>query len=721
MSDASAINLRARSDLVCKQSPGQSTPGWVLKDPWTLEFFQLGEEEYFLFRLLQGSCTRSAIREAFDRTFAPKRLKPDRLQSFLVQLHQAGLLIARAPGQGAVLRKRRKKRQSQDRWRRFGNPLAVRFGGMNPAELFEWLYGKIDWLFSLPAQLACGVLLLVGLANAVFLREPLLAEASRVDHWLQVKQMWLFMVAIGGVKIAHEFGHALTLRHWGGRCHELGIMLLAFCPCLYCNVSDAWLLESKWRRISVSFAGIWVELLIAALSVCVWSWTDVGMLHDLALVLSVICSVNALLINGNPLMRFDGYFVLSDWVERPNLAEQARVAMADTIQRWSFSRRQPKRSETSQPAWLACYAMGSLAYRVVIVTVVIWGLYQLLLPYGMEVMAWVVLFAIVGQILWSRSSWLRANATSISLRGPEEWFGGRGWRLLTVIVLTGMIAVWTFPDYVVLTGVVMPTDHQEVRVAKAGRLAHALDYGSYVSGGDEIARLVNPRVESELQKLKGELREQQQRVEVLRQKKLRGEIAEDLPKAEQVLLANQVAVDQKRQERADVVIRAPQSGYLIRPQLATAEFEDRPSRWRGDPLDDWNTGRFMDFGDVVCGVSRLEQFEALLLVDAPDLGDITRGASVDLRIGRHPRGLWEGTITDIAPLAWEDAHPSTSLLTGGMPAESRPGSLFMVRVRIAGHGAQHIVMGGAKVRLRLTDRSLWRRTIRWARRLWNAV
>ena len=72
----------------------------------------------------------------------------------------------------------------------------------------------------------------------------------------------------------------------------------------------------------MSFAGIWVELLIAALSVCVWSWTDVGMLHDLALVLSVICSVNALLINGNPLMRFDGYFVLfaSYYVSKPSAA-----------------------------------------------------------------------------------------------------------------------------------------------------------------------------------------------------------------------------------------------------------------------------------------------------------------------------------------------------------------------------------------------------------------
>ncbi|MEE3369663.1 MAG: site-2 protease family protein, partial [Planctomycetota bacterium] len=432
MSSVAEINLRSRSDLVCQPAASKSIASWVLKDPWSLEFFQLGEEEFFLFQLLRGPCTREMILESFDKAFAPKRLRPQRLQAFLVQLHRAGLLIAPTGGQGEVLREREQRRQSQERWRRFSNPLAIRFPGMNPSRFFEWLYPGVAWWFTVPAQMLCLLLLIAGVVNAWLLRDALVVEAARLDYWLEFKQMWLVLVAIGAVKVAHEFGHALTLRHWGGRCHELGIMLLAFSPCLYCNVSDAWLLDDKWRRIAVSFAGIWVELIVAATSVWIWSWTDTGILHDLAFVLSVVCSVNVLLINGNPLMRFDGYFVFSDWVERSNLAQQAGEALAQVIRRlWAPVRRvQPEGEQL--PAWLASYALASFVYRVVVIAVLVWGLHQVLVPYRLEVLAWLALLMIVGQHAWSKAGWLRTHAETIALEGPGRWWKGRGGRFLAL-------------------------------------------------------------------------------------------------------------------------------------------------------------------------------------------------------------------------------------------------------------------------------------------------
>src|SRR5208337_844269 len=139
--------------------------------------------------------------------------------------------------------------------------------------------------------------------------------------WQTIGYLWL---ALGLVKVIHEFGHGLSCRHFGGEVHEMGAMLLCLTPCLYCNVSDAWTLPSKWRRMIIGFAGIYVELVIASLATVVW-WNSASQpfLHNLSLGLMVVCSVNTVLFNGNPLLRFDGYYILADWLEIPNLRERA--------------------------------------------------------------------------------------------------------------------------------------------------------------------------------------------------------------------------------------------------------------------------------------------------------------------------------------------------------------------------------------------------------------
>ena len=720
MSLVAEINLRARSDLVCQPAACTSVASWVLKDPWSLEFFQLGEEEFFLFQLLRGPCTREMVLESFNKAFAPKRLRPQRLQAFLVQLHRAGLLIASTTGQGEILLERERLRRSQERWRRFSNPLAIRFPGVNPTTYFEWLYPWVAWWFTVPAQLLCLLMLVGGGVNAWLLRDALWVEAARLDYWLEFKQMWMFWLAIGAVKVAHECGHALTLRHWGGRCHELGIMLLAFSPCLYCNVSDAWLLQDKWRRIAVSVAGVWVEVLVAAASVWIWSWTDTGMLHDLAFVLSVVCSVNVLLLNGNPLMRFDGYFVFSDWVERPNLAQQAGAALAQAARGLGAPFHSSETNDERFPSWLVAYGLASLLYRVVIIAVVVWGLHQVLVSYRLEVLAWIALLMIVVQHTGSKAEWLRTRAKAIAIEGPGQWRTGR---LVRLVVLVGgllLLAVCSFPDYVVMSGVIMPIDHHEIRVSKAGRLVESLEYGTFVRKGAKIARLVNPAVAAELQKLKGDLQEQQALVEMLKARALRGMRVDELAQAEQTLVARRTAVERKESEQNDVVLRARQAGYLLRPQPEQTDEGERRGRWSGAPLDAWNAGCYLNYGDVVCSVSRLEEFEVLLLVDAPSLGEVTRGATVDIRTGRQPQQVWQGSVVDIAPLSWEDGHPSAVRLRASGSLQETQSNVFMVRIRIIDAGKQ-VVMGGVKVCLRLSDRSMWQRSLRWARRIWNAV
>ena len=147
--------------------------------------------------------------------------------------------------------------------------------------------------------------------------------------------LWLAVV-IAVTKVIHELAHGITCRHFGGRCHELGVMFLVFMPCLYCNVSDAWVLPSKWQRAAVGFAGMYAEIGLASLATFGWWFTHPGTLNSIMLDTMVVCSVGTLLINGNPLLRFYGYFILSDVSGVPNLQPRAMAVLAEYAKSWGL-------------------------------------------------------------------------------------------------------------------------------------------------------------------------------------------------------------------------------------------------------------------------------------------------------------------------------------------------------------------------------------------------
>ncbi len=157
------------------------------------------------------------------------------------------------------------------------------------------------------------------------------------------------MLALAVVKVLHELGHALTCKHFGGDCHEIGVLLLFFTPCLYCNVSDAWLFPGKWPRIAVSAAGIAVEVFLAAIATFLWWFSIPGVFNTLCLNIMIVCSLNTLLINGNPLLRYDGYYVLADLLDVPNLGQQSRWLLGRLLAGFFLGSDPPPDRGASQP------------------------------------------------------------------------------------------------------------------------------------------------------------------------------------------------------------------------------------------------------------------------------------------------------------------------------------------------------------------------------------
>src|SRR5262249_32893494 len=195
-----------------------------------------------------------------------------------------------------------------------------------------------------------------------------------------VAYLW---VALGAVKIIHEFGHGLSCKAFGGEVHEMGLLFLVFSPCLYCNVSDAWTLPSKWKRIIISAAGIWVELCIAAIATFVWWNTPSNPnINNMALSLMIVCSVSTVVFNANPLMRYDGYYVLADWLEIPNLRDRSNRYLQRIVMEHCLGIEVPP--EQYMALWrrilFVIYAIVSWLYRWVITFTILWFMANFLGP-----------------------------------------------------------------------------------------------------------------------------------------------------------------------------------------------------------------------------------------------------------------------------------------------------------------------------------------------------
>ena len=202
------------------------------------------------------------------------------------------------------------------------------------------------------------------------------------------------------MKTLHELGHAVACKHYGGECNRLGIMLLVFTPALYCDVSDAWMFRDRWKRIAVSAAGVAVELVLAALATLVWSMTQPGWINALSLNVMFVCSVGTLLINGNPLLRYDGYYVLADWLGTPNLQQQASAAVRRGLA-WllaGVTLEQPRFLAEPGPILLWSYAIAATIYRAVVIVGILWLLDAALRPLGLGAVSLLVATIVLASV-----------------------------------------------------------------------------------------------------------------------------------------------------------------------------------------------------------------------------------------------------------------------------------------------------------------------------------
>jgi putative peptide zinc metalloprotease protein len=659
------LPLRARADLVTSQLHGRQV-GCVVKDPLALKYYRLEPEQWALLELLDARRSLEDLRQGVAERFPAALYSLAKIQSLVVDLHAKGLLISERPGQGFALLERAKETKAR-RWKRLGvNILNIRLPGWDPERTLAAIHPFVRWVYRPWAQLLFAAFVLSSLVLLVVQFDEFLLKLPEFHQffgWPNLIYLWLTLALI---KILHELGHGVTCRHMGAECHEISVIFLVFTPTLYCDASDSWILPNKWHRIAVGAAGMWVELVLSAAALFTWWSTQPGLLHHLCLNVFAVTMVTTTIFNANPLLRYDGYYMLSDFLEVPNLAQKSSALLRHAFARYclGIELREDPFMPRSNRFWFGLYAVASTTYRMLVLFGICLFLYKVLKPYELQsigaTLALVSVGGLVSNMVWVTIATLRAPRLQ-PLNRPRLGI------FLAAVFAVAACAVWLpLPWHIDAPFVIEPHDVTHVYNPVPGTLAEILvKEGDHVAGGETLLRLRDPA--KELKILELEAQEESLQVEVgLRRWQERAELLE-VARAQLINVREQL--EDYRRQMALLEVAAAASGVVVAPpRLADPKIERVAPvlpAWYGTPLDRQNLGCLIEARTHLLSLAPDPRFQAVLFIDQADRADLAVGKHVEIKFDHLPTRVMGGTIQEFSQREASHVPAALSNKSGG--------------------------------------------------------
>lgn len=478
---------------------------YVLGDPYTHRFFRITPEARAFLERLDGRVTvEQAWTDAMadDPDAAPGQ---EEVIQVLAQLFQAGLLRSEQPLESLRLAQHGRRQRLQAVRSQLLNFLFLRIPLWDPDRVLNAL-APVWRLVVGPVGAAVWVLgVVIGLGHVVGRGEGWLAQTEGVLSPNNL--LWLYATWVV-VKFFHELGHAVVCKRFGGEVHVMGLMLMVFTPFPYVDASAAWYFRERWKRVLTGAGGMAAEVFLAAIAAVVWANTSPGVVHQVAYNVMFLASVSTLLFNLNPLLRFDGYYILSDLVDTPNLHGQSHRQINYWVERHAFglTRARPVGRTPREAFWLTTFGVSAAAYRVFVLGLILIFLSERFLGLGFVIAVLGFALWIVGPVI----KFLRYVTTAPQLARVRK--RALGVTAATAALLALVLFVLPFPRHFRAPGVVRAQATWEVLSGVEGRLAEVVaEPGQSVRAGDLLVRLANPDLELDMKRLDGAIAENQAR------------------------------------------------------------------------------------------------------------------------------------------------------------------------------------------------------------------
>ncbi len=610
---------------------------YVLQDHQTGRFHRLSPSANLILCLMDGRRTLQDIWERAARRNEDDPPTQDDTIRLISQLHGSDLLQGDLPPDLAELAERSESTARRTLMARVKNPLALRFALFDPDAVLDRLAPFYRPIFSLWGLAVWLAVVVAGLVVAALHWGELTGDVA--NQMLSAQNVALMLCLYPVIKALHETGHAVATKAWGGEVHEVGMMLLVLFPAPYVDASSSAAFPSKWQRMMVAAAGIFVELFLAGAAAIVWALAEPGLVRAAAFNVMVIGSISTLVFNGNPLLRFDGYYIFADLIEIPNLGSRANRYVFYLIERYALKIEGTKSPVTAagERPWMLFYAVSAFVYRTTVSIAIASFIATQYFVFGV-ILALLALFGIVVTPV--------VKGVKFILSDPK--LNGRRRLAMTVtgaavLAVFAMLFVIPLPYTTMAQGVVWVPDDTQIRTRTDGILTNLLvQPGRDAQAGEALAQLEDPSLDSRVAVLQAQLTEL----------RLRHDAARLGDRVQAQILQEQIASTQEilrvySERQTGLTVRTEHAGRLIVPGAV-----DLP-------------GRYLRRGERIGYVLTADDPVVRVVVPQTDVDLIrNRTRAVAARLAERPEEVRVGAIRREVPGAQQEI-PSLALATQG--------------------------------------------------------
>ncbi len=478
--------IRLRPSVRVRKQFFRGQHWYVATDLYGDQFFRFRPESWDFIARLDGTRTVDEVwQSCLDRKKDEAPSQNEVIQ-MLAELYAGNLIISDFPADVARLFERQKKRHAREWKARLFGIFFLRIRLWDPD---AFLNRTIGWIRPLLSRFGALLwLALVGSAVGVVVSnwESLFSRSQGV---LDPGNLPLLLLAFIIAKLVHEFGHGYAVKRLGGEVHAMGITFLVFTPIPYVDATAAWAFRERWKRVWVGSAGMIVELALAAVATFIWAATGPGLVNAWCFNLMIVASVSTILFNINPLLRFDGYYILSDLTDSPNLQPRSGKQIKHWVEKYAFGGRHSQSPAESRgdAVWLASFGVASFCYRVFITFTIIMFVADRYLGLGfLATVLTIIGFFVVP--LFKGLKYLVSEARIERVR-TRAWLVTAG----TVAVLFVLLGVIPAPRHFRAPGIAFAEEATFVVAGTNGRVEE-YNPAEKVEAGMPIMRLANPEL-----------------------------------------------------------------------------------------------------------------------------------------------------------------------------------------------------------------------------------
>ena len=482
---------------------------FLLFEPMSQRFVRVNPETWYVITLLDG---QSNVEQIWDKAAEYieqqninlnkqyRAISQNELVQLLTQLYNNDLLQTEVSFDSEEMFKRFKKHKFNKLKQSFLNPISLKLPLVYPDAFFDRFKSLAQAIFSIWALLFWIIIVSPALLLLAEHWQSLTNNLS--DRVLSTSNLFILWLTYPIVKLIHEFSHGLAIKAWNGNVREMGLMFILFIPIPYVDATSSYHFISKWQRIAVSIAGILTELLLGAIAIYLWVSTESGLVHAFAYNVIFIATVSTVLVNGNPLMRYDGYYILSDLLEIPNLAGRATKYWVYLSDRYIFGAKtaHPPYAAENERFWLISYGLISPVYRIMIMVGLIWFVAQKYFFFGV-ILAIISGFMTIVLPLYKGVKHIYQGATLSKYR--DQAIRRLWWIIATIIVI---LFVVPFPFYSTQQAIVWLPEESIIRANESGQIQKIDFKTNQIQENQILFQLSNPELveKYELQKLQVE-------------------------------------------------------------------------------------------------------------------------------------------------------------------------------------------------------------------------